>query len=194
MAVSLLFADSPAIGTIFGPPQWGIYDQGGAPVIAVDAAAMVEADAVAAVQYARDYRVPDYAQEQGSFETYNKVQSPFSAQVSFWISQSRFEFLAAVEAACASLDLYVVVVPEWSYPSANLIHYSFNRDVRQGVTLIRVDVWLKEIRVTNVSPGTTGQLNSGNTQAVNGAIPSYSGTVQAVPPTVSQGQGGLSTL
>lgn len=167
---------------MFGPPLWGIYDQDGNPIISVDSASDVEADSVAAFEYARDYRISNYPQEQGAFESYNKVQVPFRAIVSFFVGAARFNFLANIEQAVASLDLYAVFTPEWSYPNANLTHYSYSRDVRQGATLLRIDVWLEEVRIALVSPGaTTGSINQGNAQSTNAAAPASSGTVQAVP-------------
>jgi len=167
----LVSADSPQVGSIFGPQLWGIYDQSGGIVL--------EVDSVAAVEYARDYRVSDYPQEKGGFESYNKVQVPFRAIVSFFISTARYNFLANIENAVASLDLFAVFVPEWSYPSANLTHYSYRREARSGVTLIRVDVWCEEIRIVSVSAGASGTISRGNTASTNAASPQASGTVQA---------------
>lgn len=181
--LALLGADLPLIGSVFGPPQWGIFDQGGNPIIAVGDASMVAVDAVGGVDYSRDYRISTYPQEQGAFASYNKVQVPFRAVLTFFISTTRFEFLSSVEQAVATLDLYVVATPEWSYPNANLTHYSYRRDSRNGVTLIRVDVWAEEVRVVSVSPGAQGQINQGNTQSTNAASPFSSGIVQAAPAT-----------
>ena len=176
---AVLSADEPAG---LGPPAWGIFDQSGNPIIAVTDAAMVEVDSVGAVEYSRDYRISDAPQEQGAFESYNKVQVPFRAILTFYVSTTRFLFLSSIEAAVASLALYVVAVPEWSYPSANLTHYSYRRDVRGGVSLLRVDVWLEEVRIALVQAGSSGQINQGNTASTNAASPTHSGTVQAVPP------------
>lgn len=187
-APPLLTADSPLLGSIFGPPVWGIFDQFGNPIIAVTSEAMVEVDSVAAVEYARDYRISNYPQESqsgapASFNSYNKVQIPYQSIISFFVGPSRFSFFAAVEAATASLNLFVVATPEVTYPNANLTHCSYRRDVRNGVTLIRIDVYCEEVRIALVSFGSSGQINSGNTSSNNGAQPTNSGTVQAVPPS-----------
>ena len=81
------------------------------------------------------------------FESYNKVQVPFSAKLEFLIASTREEFLQSVETAVASLSLVTVVTPEISYPSANLVHYGYRRESRSGVSLIRVSVWCQEIRI-----------------------------------------------
>ncbi len=152
----------------FGRPQWGIFGQTGGPILVVDS--------VADVEYARDYLISDYSQEKGAFESYNKVQKPFQAKVSFLIGQTRRDFLSAVEAACASLDLVTVVTPEISYPSANLIRYGYRREARAGVTLIRVDVTCEEVRIISGVVPTNGQ-------STNSASTSQGGQVQGVPTT-----------
>jgi len=57
--------------------QWGIYDMSGAPVLT--------ASSVAGMEYARDWRVSNYPQEQGAFASYNKVKTPFTAKVTFLV-------------------------------------------------------------------------------------------------------------
>lgn len=194
----IALADAVGLG-IFGVPQWGIFGQDGTPVLI--------ADSVAGMEYARDYRISDYPQEQGSFQSYNKVIIPFQAKVSFLVGGSAVErsaFLASAEAAVASLNLVTVATPEFSYPSANLTHYSYRREAQHGVTLLAVDVWCEEVRITAASqlsqspsgggagsgtgsipaPTTSGTLS--NTQSPNGAATQQSGTVQPVAPAQSQ--------
>lgn len=161
--VALLIADAPSLALAFGAPQWGIFSQGGAPILTVDS--------VASIDYARDYHVSDYQQEEGAFASYNKVRVPFQAKAGFLIGPSRVEFLNSIEAAVASLQLVSVITPEISYPSANLTHYSFRREARNGKTLIRVEVWCEEIRILAGNP-------PNNAQSTNAATPTQSGQVQ----------------
>lgn len=168
MATSLLTADSPGLISAFGPPQWGIYDKDGNPLLV--------ADSVADIEYARDYKISDYPQEQGAFQTYNKVQLPFQAKLGFYISQTRERFLNTIEAAVKSIALVTVVTPEIRYPSANLTHCGYRREVRAGVTLIRVDVWAEEVRVVS------GVIPS-DPQSTNAATPGSSGEVQPIDTT-----------
>lgn len=157
----LMTRDSPSLASVFGPQQWGIFGQGGQPVLV--------SESVAAVEYARDYAISDYPQEQGAFESYNKVQNPFQAKVTLLSNQTRAQLLNALEAATYSLSLVSVVTPEVTYPSANITRYSLRRTSRSGVTLIAVDIWLEEVRQ---DAGT--QLSSTNPQAAsaNGGTPS----------------------
>lgn len=195
---TLLTQDDSALERLLGKAAWGIYSQNGYPVL--------EVDSVADVDYSRDYDLSYYPQEQGSFETYNKVQKPFQAKLGFLINQTRVSFLQSVEAAVASLELVTVVTPEVSYPSANLLHYGYRREQKRGVTMIRVEVWCEEIRLTagtnlgqasaQNTGGTTypiGQTNSNNlsgatqgyaipTQSTSGASPFASGQVSPALP------------
>lgn len=165
MARSLLTADSTDLIAAFGAPQWGIWKDG-SPVLV--------ADSVARVQYARDYQIPNYPQEKGAFESYNKVQIPYDARVGFYISTSRREFLNSVEAAVQSRDLVTFVMPEKFYESANLTHYSFSREVRAGVTLILVEVWCKEVRII-------AGIGISDPQSTNAVKSTQSGQVQPIP-------------
>ncbi|MDE2426340.1 MAG: hypothetical protein KGO96_10590 [Elusimicrobia bacterium] len=190
----LLTADQPSIAQTYGSPQWGIYDQSGNPVLTVDS--------VADIEYARDYVISDYPQEQGGFESFNKVQTPFIAKLGFLISTTRQQFLSTIEAANASLQLVSVVTPEVTYPSGNITHYGFRRTQKNGVTMIRVEVWVEEVRIiagqniinaanVNVLPG---QANAGssNPSTAGSSATSNGGTVlgPAISPN-SQSIGGL---
>lgn len=174
MALSgLLVADALSVTRAFGTPQWGIYGQDGSPI--------VESDAVNAVQYARDYQISDYPQEQGAFQSYNKVQVPFQAKLSFIIAATRQGFLNSIERAVASLEFVTVVTPEVRYPSANLIHYDYRRTASHGKTLIIVEVWVEEVRVVaNTAQATASNPTGQATGSTNGADSTQSGNVQAV--------------
>jgi len=167
--MALLTADDPGLGGVFGVGRWGIFGRDGSPILAVDS--------VGDVDYSRDYAISDYPQEQGAFASYNKVQTPFQAKIGFYISTSRIQFLNAVEAAVQSLNLVTVVTPEIRYASANLKHYNYRRDARNGAKLIRVEIWCEQVRVIVGEPPT-------NPQSTNAAKPSQSGQVQ--PTTTTQ--------
>jgi hypothetical protein len=170
---ALAFADALGIGSLFGQSQWGIFDQTGGVIL--------ESDSTFAVEYVRDYHISDYPQEQGAFQSYNKVQLPYQAKVTFVITGTRFAFLNSIEAAVNSLDLFVVVTPEIQYANANLTHYGYRREARAGVTLITVDVWCEEIRTptTTTFGNTPTQAATSTTQSPNAATTTQDGTVQA---------------
>lgn len=192
--VPLLSMDSPGV-TAVNPPQWGLfYQSNGDPVIV--------AESVHHVEYSRDYQISDYPQEQGAYESYNKVQDPFTAGVGFLISESRRNVLGILEAIAKSLNLVTVITPEIFYPSANVIGYRYRREARAGVTLILVEVMVREVRIsggqqvsssagqtqptagTDRPVGTTSPLAVGgalDTGSTNGAYPQTTGQVQPAP-------------
>lgn len=162
-------------GLLFGP-QWGIFDSGGAPVLI--------GDSVVAVEYIADWRISDFPVEGGGFASYNKVQTPFRAVVTFTVGgpeARRAAFLAQCDAMIAALDLYQVVTPEAQYLSANVTHHDYRRVARDGASLIQVNVWLEQVRVSASTAYTT-------TKAAQSASPVSTGAVQAQPlpaPTVA---------
>ena len=174
-ASALLTADSPSVTSAYGAPQWGIFDGSGNPVLT--------ADSVAAFGFQRDYRISDYPQEEGKFESYNKVQVPYEARVEFLIAATRYDFLNSVEAACASLNFVTVVTPEVPYANANLKGYRYRREANNGMTLIRVIVTCEEVRIPT-QPAQNGQVANGATASTNAASPTTSGLIQG---TATQG-------
>ena len=126
---------------------WGIYS-GGAPVIA--------ADTVIALDYRQDWVLCDYPLEQGAFETYDKVATPYDVRVRFVCGGNdgdRAAFLASVAAIAGDYNLYDVVTPEAVYTSLNVRHYDYHRSPNRGLGLLTVDVWLLQVRIQ----GVTGQ-------------------------------------
>ena len=169
-----LVADVGQIAALFGAPQWGIFTTAGAPVIA--------ADTVLDVEYRQENRISAAPQEQGAFLSYNKVADPFPARVTLPqgdTADSRTAFLNEILDAQASLDLYTLVTPEITYPSVNVTHHDYRRTSVSGVTLLAVDVWVEQVRVTGTSQFSNTQQPAGADQ-VNG------GTVQPQAPTAAQ--------
>lgn len=163
---------------MFGVPEWGIFDQGGGIVL--------PADSVFGIEFIVDRQLSDYPQEDGAFFTYNKVIVPYTAKVTFLVGLERSNFLTALQAGVDGLDLFSVVTPDFIYPSANLIRYTYRRIAREGgVSMLKVEVTCEQVRI--VSTTTTS-----NTRSTNGASPQSNGTAQsttwqqnvtAVPPT-----------
>lgn len=142
--------------------QWGIY-QNGLPVIV--------ADSVVSVGYKQDWSISDYPVEEGAFETYDKVETPFTSRVRFASGGStaaRQALLNSIDAIAGNLELYDVVTPEIVYQSVNVMRYDYHRDAKSGVGLLLVDVTLLEVRVTATaafantkSPNAAGTTNGG---------------------------------
>ena len=172
-AISIIALVADVVGFLFGKgPQWGIFLNGKPALLA---------DSVVDFSYKREYTLSDYPVEQGAFESYDKVQTPFDARFRFSAGGStsnRQNFLNALDMIEASLALYDVVTPEKVYKSVSVVHIDYKRTNSNGVGLIVADVWCSQVRVTSVPAFT-------NTQSPAGASPVNGGTVQTSPPNQS---------
>lgn len=181
--VVLLLSDAASLLSDFLTPAWGIFTQDGLP--------LVPDDSVLGFDYRREWRVADFPLEQGAFGSYNKVQTPYEARVTYAVGDSslpnlpgsqttrRGSVLAAIDAAAASLDLFTVITPEFTYSSANIIHYDYRRTAQNGAGMLIIDVWVQEIRIAQAA-----QVAS--TQQPAGAAMVDDGTVQTAPLTPAQ--------
>lgn len=172
--VNLVLADAAIILGMFGPPRWGLFNSDGSIALAPDS--------IISVDFKKDWKVPNYPQELGSFESYNKVTMPFDARVRMTkggTDAERSAFLDTVDAAADSLNLYGVVMPDVTYENANIVNYSFQRTSTNGVGLLTVDLWLLEIRQTATAAFS-------NTAAPSGADPVSTGNLQPQAPTTAQ--------
>jgi hypothetical protein len=171
--ITLLTQDALAfLGALFGPP-WGIF-LSGVPII--------QADSVVSFEYRQEWTVSDYPVEQGAFETYDKVELPFEGKFRFSAGGSevdRFALLQSIADIADSVTLLDIVTPEQVYPSITIYHYDYRRTATNGVGLLQVDVWCREVRVT-----TTTAFS--NTQQPSGANAQGTGNVQTQTPTNTQ--------
>lgn len=150
---SLIVADAIGILQNVLTPVWGVFDDTGLPVAVADTTLMLE--------YMADSRVANYPQEQGAFGSYNKVQMPYRATVTLVCGRTvadREAFLAAIDTAKQSTDLYTIVSPEGTYANANVMAYDYRRTTRNGATLLIVNLHIEEIRQT----GTAAFANTQN--------------------------------
>jgi hypothetical protein len=158
---------------MFQGPTWGVFDQDGDEVCTWES--------VLKVDYRHEMRVSDFPIEDGDFASYNKVQVPYDARITFVAGglsgvEGRTDMLVDLEDAVASLDLYTVVTPDATYRLANLTHMDYSRETRRGVTLLVVEIWLQEIRLTATatvqpqSPTADSPKNSGQTQAKDATV------------------------
>lgn len=155
----------PDVFNQFLAPQWGIFDQFGNAIIV--------ADSVVAFEFTNSFRISDYPQEKGAFETYNKVKIPYEARIVFAISggvAKKQTFIANLELALHSLDTYVVWTPEYQYANANIVDYHERRDAGHGAQLILIEVALEEVRILGSSVLTNTQSVNGNSSVNNGFV------------------------
>lgn len=173
-------------------PVWGVFD--------ANNVAVAIADSVRSIDYNSESRVSDYRQEQGAFQSYNKVQLPYAAGVSLTCGRdvtSRSAFLSALQFAKDSTNLYSIVTPEIVYLNANIVGLRYRRTDRDGATLLTVDLHIEEIRVdataafanTNTqNPASADTLSQGQLQA---GTPSAGMATLFGPASAVQGIGGV---
>ncbi len=164
-SIALLIAD--AINIVFGAPQslWGIF---------LDGEVVLESDSMVSFDLRQDLPTSDYQIEEGSFQSYDKVQLPTEIRVRVSAGGDlarRQRFLQSIDAVMNTTDLYDIVTPEAVYLNYNFTHRDFRRQSDQGNGLIVVDLWMTEIRESSQTtfsntqtPGAAGQQNSGNVQ------------------------------
>lgn len=164
--LTLLTEDAVSIfaGVLFGQ-QWGLF-LGGAPVIV--------ADNVVSFDYRKQYSISDYPVEEGSFQSYDKVELPGDIRITFSTGGSvadREAFLVSCQAIVKDLNLYDAVSPEAIYPNMNVSHLDYRRTAQNGMGLMVVNLWLLEIRLQQAaalsnpaSPSSASQVNGGTVQ------------------------------
>jgi len=203
--VSAAIASSPKLAisigtleTILGSalqqaPRWGIFDSLGNQLGVSASASNSILSAVASqftdpvlstfsFDYMKEMRLSDFPVEGGAFASYNKVEMPANPVVMLALAGSesdRTTFLNAIDAACKSTDLFMVITPEVVYIDYSIERYTYQRSSERGATLLMVAVSLKEVRTVTAAytvaatpilspqnPGATSPVNSGMTQAV----------------------------
>lgn len=171
---SLYAGDGAGVSALTSEPVWGLYT--------LDGAVAAEADSVVSFEHALDVRISDYPVEGGGFATFNRVILPFDQRITFakgGSDEDRATFLAAIDAAVRSADLFHVVTPEKTYVNVSVTHNDLRRQARNGVTLLLVEVFVREVRVIDAA-------TYSNTADPSGAAQVSSGTVQALDPTPAQ--------
>lgn len=154
---------------------WGLYDQDGI---------IVQCDSVVSFDFKGDAKISEVPLQKGSFASYNKVQLPDSQTLRLskgGTDDARNSFLLAIDAAKKSTNLYSIVTPSRTYLNVNVESYDYRQTAQDGISLLIVDLRIKEIR--QVSPAfTTVELDDVKNPAAVGA--KSNGLVQpiAVPP------------
>jgi hypothetical protein len=172
-------------------PLWGIY-RGAVPVVVCDT--------VTTFEFRKDYDISDFPIEQGAFASYNKVELPTTVRIQFTTggsSEDKAAMIASIDAIIATTELFSVATPEKSWTDMNVVHQDFNRAAAKSLGLLKIDVWLEQVRpvgaalTTTTTGGTsaftpTDQNAPGSTVAPSGANPVAGGTVQPLTPQILQ--------
>lgn len=162
-AQSQLWASSKSSTT------WGIFDSSGTRRV-------INPDNVLNFDNRNDWRVSDFPVEQGQFASYNKVILPPEYSVRFTKGGSlsdRTAFLQEIATVAGDLNKYVLVTPERSYPSINVLRYEITRRGSEGAYYFaEVDIFFREIvevipQYSNVSANTANAQQPAALPAVN---------------------------
>jgi hypothetical protein len=148
-------------GRIDALKVWGIFDEDGKPLadsgeLSGGWKALLSLGSVRSTisfEHNKSANVSDFPIERGSFASYNKVELPAEAKVTLALSatDSRQQaFLALIDGAVISNDLYSIVTPQAVYVDYSIISRNYTRFADAGVNLLVVDLVLKQIR--QVSP------------------------------------------
>ena len=169
--------------------RWGIFDARGRAlgdptqftgVVGLGAAVLGVGATLStnSVDYSKESRVSDFPVERGGFASYNKVETPAAPLVTLCFQGNEVEgraFLAQVDAASKSTDLYSVVTPEVTYVDYNIERYNYGRHTSKGATLLIVELMLKEIRQVSAqysvrTPVVAPKVASATPSADNGKV------------------------
>ncbi len=171
--------------------KWGIYDSKGNALgdpakfsgivgTILGTAGFGPTLSTASMGYTKETRISDFPIEKGGFVSYNKVERPANPVVTFSFDgseQDRGSFLAAIDNAVKSTDLYSVVTPEIVYVDYSVERYGYQRRSDKGANLLIVEISLSEIRQVSAqytqsqtpinnpkNVGATPQIDNGSVQ------------------------------
>lgn len=172
-APTVMTSDSPSITSTAaaGVHQWGIFDQNNNLLLVPDS--------FKSIGFKHAWRVADYPMEQGAFQSYNKVQTPFELNVVMVKGgkvNARNTFLTTLETLAESFNLINVVTPDYTYANVTISSYDYQRSATNGVELITFDIKFEEIKVVQAETFSNAAQPSG-ADAVN------TGIVQPIPVT-----------
>lgn len=179
--------------------QWGVFDAKGNALgdpkqftgltgDATQALGIGATNSFNSIDYAKETRASDFPVEQGSFASYNKVETPANPLVTLCFSGSeadRKTFLDAIDKAANSTDLYSVVTPEKTYINFTIERYNYTRRNSAGRTLLRVDLSLKEVRQVSSLYSTSNKPPITAPKQPSATSTTDSGKVQAKTPRTS---------
>lgn len=161
--------------------DWSIHD-------AVTGRAVIVPDTVTKFEFRGERRISDYPVEQGAFASYNKTVDPYEIRMTMVCSglnyaqsaisalglnlgqdyMQKADFIKQLDKMLDATDLFTVVTPDKAYENANLEHYDYRRESTNGATMLIVEAWFREVRVTasaaytnSNSPSATDPVSAG---------------------------------
>lgn len=171
-------------------------------ILADDGSVAIKPDTVPKFEFRNEQRVADYPMEQGAFASYNKVATPFQIRMQMVCSglnyaqsaaqavknalnidigqnyASRPDFLDTLDYMLATTDLFTIVTPDATYPNATMEHYDYRKESNNGATMLKIEAWFREIRVTAGSTYSSSGLPTVTSNSASAANPVDVGTAQ----------------
>ncbi len=157
--------------------QWGIFNSAGQPIFNVDEFNLITNSVMTTegVDYSKETKVSSFPIEQGSFASYNKVETPASPVVTLCFSGSdanRAAFINTIDTACKSTDLYSIATPEVTYINYSIVRYGYSRRNANNAYMYTVEIGLEEIREVSAQFTKVSQINTPKTAS---AVPPVDG-------------------
>lgn len=183
----LLTADDASVSNRAALYRYGIFLNG---------AIVLEPDTFVGYGFSNNSLVPQYPQENGAFQSYNKVDTPFNLRIRVAKGGSTTDVAAFIDAAeslvkASNLNLYSVITPERTYNSVTVVKVTHDHKPDSGANMVTMDIEFLEIRnsataqyTNTASPTSSGSFSSTYNQA--NSDKKSTGTVQAVTPTDTQ--------
>lgn len=183
----------PSPQSVAGSPEptWGIFDADGNPLYTPTEGGTLS---VFSFGFERSMGISDFPVEalpgstNGSgFASYNKVYQPANPILTMALSGTEGEktaFLAAVDLACQTTQLYNVWTPDAIYSAPGgaytVNQYNYRRSAIQGATMLMVEISLVQVKqVTSALSNVTAP------QSPSAASPSNGGTVTGATTPIS---------
>lgn len=186
--IALLTSDAISVISAFSGPQWGIF-LNGVQVVGQGILGALLSNVTGFgngnfldLDYHVRYAISKYPVENGAFQSYNKVQTPFDVAVTVTAGGSdanRTLLITQVEAIIGSTQQYTVTMPEGTLNSVNPVAYGYRRTHDKGLGLLEVLILFEQVRPAGNPTFSTTQT-PGNTP---GAVPSTGGPTPITNPT-----------
>ena len=154
--------------------QWGIYEPAKPPkppLKQTQAKLVLEVDGFLDFELSNASQVAGYRIEEGKFASYNKVDSPYNANIVLVKNgdeETLRKFLLDLDQISNDIKLYDIVTPQQVYSNANVVQYSYRRTAQEGYNTLYIYLSFVqilstlELQFSNATKTTSGQAITNN--------------------------------
>jgi hypothetical protein len=124
--------------------NWGVFSEDGKKKI-------LDPDNFMGIEFTNNSRISDYPIEGGSFQSYNKIATPYDAVITMskgGTGDDRKAFTAVLENVLNTLDVYTIITPDEIFKSACVEHYTYRRTQQSGANIIIAEIYFREVKKT----------------------------------------------